>query len=229
MESRRAFVLHHTRLRPVAGLEPNRLHLSDEVLPLWHDLQVATRDPDAPLPYWAFAWAGGLALARFIGEHPEVVRDRSVLDVGTGSGLCSIAAARAGASSVTAIDIDPHAVAAARLNAKANAVRIDVLERDVVDEPPPDVDVVLAGDCWYEIQAADRITGWLTRAASAGAEVFVGDPGRRYLPLPHLDELATYEVRTTTELEDLAQKTARVHRLRATAAPSQAQTRRIPA
>jgi predicted nicotinamide N-methyase len=229
MESRRAFVLRHTRLRSVPGVDAIRLHLSDEVLPLWHDLQVASRDPDAPLPYWAFAWAGGLALARFLAERPETVRGRTVLDVGTGSGLCAIAAARAGAASVTAVDIDPHAVEAARLNARANGVRIDVFGRDVADEPPPDAEVVLAGDCWYEAGAAERITGWLAAAAAAGAEVFVGDPGRRYLPLTELEELATYEVRTTTELEDLAQKTARVHRLRATAPSNHPPPRRIPA
>jgi predicted nicotinamide N-methyase len=229
MESRRAFVLRHTRLRSVRGVEGIRLHLSDEVLPLWRDLQLASGDPDAPLPYWAFAWAGGLALARFLADRPEIVRGRGVLDVGTGSGLCAIAAARAGAASVSAVDIDPHAVEAARLNARANGLRIEVLRRDVADEPPPDVDVVLAGDCWYEAGAAERITGWLTAAAAAGAEVFVGDPGRRYLPLPELEELATYEVRTTTELEDLDQKTARVHRLRVTAAPIHAEPRRIRA
>ena len=225
-------MLHHTRLRPVPGVEAIRLHLSDEVLPLWHDLQVASGDPEAPLPYWAFAWAGGLALARYLQERPEIVRGRSVVDVGTGSGLCAIAAARAGAASVMAIDVDRHAVEAARLNARANGVRIDVIGRDVADEPAANVDVVLAGDCWYEVGAADRVTRWLADAATAGAEVLVGDPGRRYLPLPVLDELATYEVRTTTELEDLSQKTARVHRLRpsgSSSAGSDPVARRIPA
>jgi predicted nicotinamide N-methyase len=198
----------------VPGLEAIRLQLSDEVLGLWHDLQVETGDPDAALPYWAFAWAGGLALARYLAEQPEAVRERTVLDLGTGSGLCAIAAARAGAMAVTAVDIDPYAVEAARLNARANRVRLEVVERDLLDESPPPVDVVLAGDCWYEGGLAARVTGWLERAVAAGSVVLVGDPGRRYLPLPDLVELATYEVRTTTELEDLAQKTARVHRLR---------------
>jgi predicted nicotinamide N-methyase len=213
VSSRRAFVLRGTRLRAVPGIEGIRLHLSDEVLSLWHDLQVETGDPDAALPYWAFAWAGGLALARFLAEHPATVRGRSVIDLGTGSGLCAIAAARSGAIDVTAIDVDPFAVEAVRLNARANRVRLDVGGRDVLDEPPPAVDVVLAGDCWYEAGLADRVSAWLTAAADGGSEVLVGDPGRRYLTLPGLDEVATYEVRTTTELEDLAQKTARVHRL----------------
>ena len=213
MQSRRAFVLRHTRLRPVPGLEAIRLHLSDEVLPLWHHLQVDLGDPDAALPYWAFAWAGGLALAHFLADRPETVRGRGVLDLGTGSGLVAIAAAQAGAAEVTAVDIDPYAVEAARLNARANHVRIDVAARDLLDEPPPAVDVVLAGDCWYEVGLADRVTPWLGHAAAAGIDVLVGDPGRRYLPVRELHELASYEVRTTTELEDLAQKTARVHRL----------------
>jgi predicted nicotinamide N-methyase len=211
--SRRSFVLRSTRLRAVPGAETIRLHLSDEVLVLWRDLQLETGDPDTPLPYWAFAWAGGLALARYLDERPETVTGRSVIDLGTGSGLCAIAAARAGASAVTAIDVDPFAVEAARLNARANGVRIDVVGRDVLDERPPEVDVVLAGDCWYQDGLAERMTRWLEAAAAAGTEVLIGDPGRRYLPLDQLIELAAYDVRTTTELEDLAQKTARVHRL----------------
>ena len=224
MSSHRAFVLRRTRLRPVPGVEGIRLHLSDEVLSLWHDLQIETGDPDVALPYWAFAWAGGLALARFLEERPATVAARSVVDLGTGSGLCAIAAARAGAAHVTAIDIDPFAVDAARLNAKANGVRIDVIGRDVLDDRPPPVDLILAGDCWYEAALAERVTAWLTAAADAGTEVLIGDPGRRYAPVLDLAEIATYEVRTTTELEDLAQKTARVHRLgrpdRATILPS---------
>jgi predicted nicotinamide N-methyase len=213
VQSRRAFVLQRTRLRSVPGLDGIRLHLSDEVLPLWHDCQLETGDPDAALPYWAFAWAGGLALARYLVDHPEAVDGRTVIDLGTGSGLVAIVAARLGASEVTALDVDSFAVAATRLNASANGVRVDVVGRDVLDDEPPIVDVVLAGDCWYEPGLGERATRWLDAAARAGSDVLVGDPGRRYLPLDALDELATYEVRTTTELEDLAQKTARVHRL----------------
>lgn len=211
--SARAFVLRQTRLREVAGIDSIRLYQSDDVLTLWHRLQLETGDPDTALPYWAFAWAGGLALARFLADHPELARGRSVVDLGTGSGLCAIAAARAGAADVIGIDVDPFAIQAARLNARANAVRIDLIGHDVLDEPPPAADLVLAGDCWYEAGLAERVTHWLRAAAAAGSEVVVGDPGRRYLPVGDLVELATYEVRTTTELEDLAQKTARVHRL----------------
>ena len=214
--SARAFVLRHTRLRPVPGSDSIRLHLADEVLPLWHAVQVASHDPEAPLPYWAFAWAGGLALSRFLAERPEAVAGARVFDLASGSGLCAIAAVRSGASRVTANDVDPLAAAAIGLNARANGCRVAVVTRDVLDDPlAPDADVVLAGDCWYEAGLAGRVLPWLQRATAAGARVLVGDPGRRYLPIDDLEELAVYEVRTTTELEDLALKSGRVFRLRA--------------
>jgi predicted nicotinamide N-methyase len=199
----------------VPGLEEIRLHLADEVLPLWHALQVETGDPDTALPYWAFAWGGGLALGHYLREHPELVHGRRVLDLAAGSGLCAIAALRAGAARVTAIDIDPYAAAAIERNARANGGRVTVTQGDLLDDPPPsEVDVILAGDCWYDEGLASRILPWLQRADRAGIEVVIGDPGRRYLPLDALTPLATYEVRTTTELEDLDRKTARVYSLR---------------
>jgi predicted nicotinamide N-methyase len=212
--SSRAFVLRHTRVQPVDGLEGIRLHLADEVLPLWHAVQRELDDPDAPLPFWAFAWGGGLALASYLGEQPETVRGRRVLDLGSGSGLVAIAAGLAGAAAVTCADIDPFAEAAIELNARVNGVRVEVIDRDLLDEDPPDVDVILAGDTWYEQPLALRVLPWLQRAQRAGIDVLVGDPGRRYLPGGELSELASYEVRTTTELEDLAFKRARVYRLR---------------
>ncbi len=209
----RAFVLRHTRLRPVPGAEHLRLHLADEVLPLWRATQLETHDDDAPLPYWAFAWAGGLALARYLQEHPERVAGRRVFDVASGSGLCALAAFDAGAADVTAADIDRFSWAAIAVNAKAAGRRIGLVRRDVLDEGPPDADVVLAGDTWYETGFAQRIWPWLRRCRDAGIDVLVGDPGRAYLPSDGLVALATYEVRTTTELEDRSQKTARVFEL----------------
>ena len=211
--SPRAFVIRHTRPRPVPGLEEVRLHLADEILPLWHASQVDTGDEDAPLPYWAFAWSGGLALGRYLREHPEAVRGRRVFDLASGSGLCAIAAMLAGATEATGVDVDPAAVAAIALNARANGVRVGALARDGLDDEPPDADVVLAGDCWYEQGLAARVQPWLRRAQAAGLDVLLGDPGRRYLPTDELVELAAYEVRTTTELEDMDRKTARVFRL----------------
>ena len=210
----RPFVLRHTRLRPVPGIPGLRLHLADEILPLWGDVQRETRDPDAALPYWAFAWAGGLAIARYLTDHPETVADRRVFDLGSGSGLCALVALAEGSSGAAASEIDPYGVAAIDLNAKANGRRITIVARDVLDEHPPDADVVLAGDCWYETGFADRVLPWLRRAQAAGLDVLLGDPGRRYLPSPELVELATYDVRTTTELEDQDQKRAAVYALR---------------
>jgi predicted nicotinamide N-methyase len=209
----RAFVQRHTKLRPVPAVDGVRLHLTDDVLSLWRATQIELGDPEAPLPYWAFAWAGGLAVVRYLIDHPEAVRDRRVFDLGSGSGLVAIAAKRAGASSVTAVDIDRFAVAAAELNARANHTPISVVRRDVLDDEPPDADVVLAGDTWYEGGLATRVLPWLRRARDAGLDVIVGDPKRHYLPTAELVELARYDVRTTTELEDLDQKVGYVYRL----------------
>ena len=212
--SPRAFVLRHTRLRPVPGLEEIRIHLADQVLPLWRAVQLETDDPDAALPYWAFAWAGGLAIGRHLREHPEAVAGRRVFDMASGSGLCAIASMHAGAAEATGADIDAFAAAAIELNARGNGTRLTVVRRDVLDEEPPDVDVILAGDCWYDARFAERVLPWLRRARDCGIDVLVGDPGRRYLPTHELVELASYEVHTTTELEDLERKQGRVYALR---------------
>jgi predicted nicotinamide N-methyase len=212
--SPRGFVLRHTELRPVPGVEAIRLHLAYEILPLWHAVQTETGDEDAALPYWAFAWIGGLAIARHLEAHPEVVAGKTVFDLASGSGLCAIAAMQAGATHAIAADIDPFAVAAIPLNARANGTRLTVVGRDVLDEDPPDADVVLAGDCWYETGLADRATAWLRRVRAAGIDVLLGDPGRRYLPIESIVELGRYDVRTTTVLEDLEHKQGYVFTLR---------------
>ena len=223
--SGQSFVLRHTRLRHVPGIDGIRLHLADEVLPLWRAVQVETDDLDAALPYWAFAWGGGLAIAHYLVDHPESVAGRRVFDLATGSGLCALAALRAGASEATGADIDAFAIAAVELNARANRRRVAVVRRDVLDEDPPDVDVILAGDCWYDARLAARVLPWLHRARDRGIDVLVGDPGRRYLPTDDLLELAVYDVRTTTELEDLALKEGRVYGVRSPTGESAATSR----
>lgn len=213
----RAVVLRNTVLEPVPGLDGVVLYLADDALTVWRAVQLATGDPDTPLPYWAFAWGGGLAIAHYLQERPAIVAGRRVLDLGSGSGLCAIVASAAGAAAVTAVDIDPLAIAAIGLNARANGRRVGVVRRDLLDEPPPDdVDVILAGDCWYEAALAERVTHWLRAADAAGIDVLVGDPGRRFLPLDELEQLATYDVRTTTELEDLDRRSSRVYRFGST-------------
>ncbi len=199
-------------MRGVAGI---RLHLADDVAPVWRATEEALGLANAPIPFWAFAWAGGLALARFVLEHPNEVAGRRVLDLATGSGLVAIAAARAGAATVTAADIDPFAEAAVGLNARVNGVRITFVGRDLLDDEPPDVDVLLAADTWYEGPLAQRVMPWLRAAARRGIRVLVGDPGRRYLPANGLVTLASYEVQTTTRLEDRDVLRARVFTLAA--------------
>ncbi|HET9083192.1 MAG TPA: 50S ribosomal protein L11 methyltransferase [Candidatus Limnocylindrales bacterium] len=204
LSHRRAFVQRHTRLRDVDGVPGVRLHLADAVEPVWHATEEALGVEGVPIPFWAFAWAGGLALSRWLLDHPDEVAGRTVLDFATGSGLVAIVAARLGGT-VSAVDIDPFAEAAVSLNARADHVRVSYVTRDLLDEPPPSVDVLLAADTWYEGPLADRVLPWLRAASAVGVRVLVGDPGRRYLPPPvesGLRELARYRVRTTTTLED---------------------------
>ena len=203
LSHRRAFVQRHTRLRKVDGLPGIRLHLADAVDPVWHATEETLGVDGAPIPFWAFAWAGGLALSRWLIDHPDEVAGRTVLDFATGSGLVGIVAARVGAT-VSAVDVDPFAEAAVALNARANRVHIGYAARDLLDEPPPLVDVLLAADTWYESALADRVLPWLRAASARGVRVLVGDPGRKYLPpaTSGLAELARYPVRTTTTLED---------------------------
>jgi predicted nicotinamide N-methyase len=212
----RAFILHHTQLKTVQGLDGIRLHLAAEALPLMHAMQLETGDPDPALPFWAFAWGGGLAVAHYLIDHPESVRGRRVFDFASGSGLCAIASLLAGASEAIACDVDPYAAAAVELNCRANGRRVEVILRDVLDDDPPDTDVILAGDCWYESRLAERVLPWLRQARGRGIDVITGDPGRLYLPADELIQLAVYDVRTTTELEDMDLKQGRVYALRGT-------------
>ena len=198
------------------GVPGVRLHLADAVEPVWHAVEEALGMDGAPIPFWAFAWAGGLALARYVQERPEEIGGRRVLDFATGSGLVAIVAARAGAAHVAAVDIDPFAEAAVALNSRANHVHVAYATRDLLDEPPPAVDVLLAADTWYEGPLAERVLPWLRAAADAGTRVLVGDPGRKYLPPAAetgLVELGAWPVRTTTTLEDRDVVTARVFAL----------------
>jgi predicted nicotinamide N-methyase len=210
LSHRRAIISRHTRLQPVAGVTGVQLHLADELAPVWRATETALGVSGAPIPFWAFAWAGGLAIARYLEEHPDEVTGRRVVDLATGSGLCAIVAMRLGAAKSTAIDIDPFAEAAVALNARANGVKVGFIGRDVLGDGPPDADVLLAGDTWYESPLAERVLPWLRQAAVSGVRVLIGDPGRRYLPSDGLIPLATYEVHTTTQLEDREVLPARV-------------------
>lgn len=208
----RAFVRRHTRLAPVPDVPGLRLHVADDVAHVGRAVTVELGLPDADLPYWAFAWAGGLAIARYLVDHPTEVAGLRVVDVASGSGLCAIAALRAGAGSVRAFDVDLLSEAAVAVNARANGVRVGFSLRDPLDEPPPPCDVLLAGDVCYQETMAARMRAWLRVAADGGTRVLLGDPGRPYLPAG-LERLATYRVRTSTELEDAEVKESAVYTL----------------
>ena len=196
-----AFILANTALIAPPHVGEIRLRLADEA----HDLWLKTEDElgalGLPPPFWAFAWAGGQGLARYVLDHPEIVRGKAVLDFATGSGLVAIAAAMAGARSVVATDSDPFAHAAVALNSVENTVAV---EFDGTDHVGSDAgwDVVLAGDVFYDRAFADEIMPWLGALAARGATVLVGDPGRAYLPKQGLSALAVYEVPVTRALED---------------------------
>ncbi len=217
--SRRRFIETYTALRRPPSVPEVALHLADEVTRIWEmteqEMQRVGLDP----PFWAFAWAGGQALARYLLDHPDEVRGRRVLDLAAGSGLVAIAARLAGASSALAVDIDPFCAAAVALNAEANDVELGYSDRDLlvddvdvlgVDPDLVDVEVILAGDVSYEFGMSGRMHRWLRGAAQRGVRVLLGDPGRRYLPAEGLVRLASYDITTTPDLEEADLKHAGV-------------------
>ena len=175
-----------------------KLHLASEVIPLWRKTEEELAAVGVPPPYWAFAWAGGQALARYLLDHPEIVMGRRVLDFGAGSGLVALAAAKAGAAHVIAADIDLFAVAAIARNARANDLAIEAVAQDVIGSTEP-FDLILVGDMCYERPLAERLMAWLNNVR---ADVLLGDPGRSYFPKAGLTRLAVYSVPTIRELED---------------------------
>ena len=203
---RKAFIRANTRLKPVPHVPEISLHVADESVPIWRKTEEELGAMGLPPPYWAFAWAGGQALARYVLDHPQHVAGKRVLDLAAGSGLVAIAAAQAGAAPVTAVDIDAFTEAAVALNGEANGVYVDVTILDMLDHPAPVApryDVILVGDLFYERDIAARALSFLDRHMMAGARVLIGDPGRSYLPKERLARLAEYSVPVTRELEDL--------------------------
>jgi predicted nicotinamide N-methyase len=197
-------VRDYARLAPVPFLPELRLYQAPERVGLW-DQSGGEYRSDQPPPFWAFAWAGGLALARYLLDHPQLVTGRRVVDLAAGSGVVAVAASLAGASWVRAVDIDPYAAAAARLNAAANGVSVEAVCADVLDSEV-EADVVLVGDGFYTRSIADRMTGFLRRAAKGGARVLVGDPDREFLPRRFFDKLTEYAVPVRPVLEDVRVK-----------------------
>lgn len=203
-----AFIAANLPIRPVPDLPHIRLHTATPTSGVW---RLAA---DGVPPYWAWPWPGGLALARHLHAHPALVAGKSVLDLGAGSGLLAIAAALSGASSVTAADPDPNAIAALTLNAALNAAAITPLAADILDSPAPAAETILVGDLFYEPALARRVAAFLDRCLAAGAEIYVGDIGRDPLPRDRLTPLAAYDLRDFGEPATAAPRPAHAYRYR---------------
>ncbi len=212
---RAAFIRANTRLLPVPHAPEISLHVADEATALWQKTEDELGEIGLPPPFWAFAWAGGQALARYILDNPELMKGHRVLDFASGSGLVAIAAAKAGAAHVMASEIDAFAAEVIGINAAANSVadQISVSLADIIGTDDG-WDTVLAGDICYQRDIAERVTTWLQELSRRGAQVLIGDPGRSYLPRTVLEEIATYQVPTTRALEDMEIKKSSVWRFR---------------
>lgn len=197
-----AFIRSATRLQAPPRVPELRLHLADEMTRIWERTEAELGAQGVDPPFWAFAWAGGQTVARHLLDTPDEVAGRTVLDLATGSGLVALAALRAGARSVLAVDIDPVSAVAVGLNAAANGLArgLTAVTADLLDVPAPDVDVIVAGDVCYDRDMTARVLPWLRAAHDAGARVLLGDPGRAYLP-GGLARVAEYDVPTTADLE----------------------------
>jgi predicted nicotinamide N-methyase len=211
MSNRRTFILSNTRLQRPPHVPELQLYLADEVMPTWQRFAQELGDEDVVPPYWAFAWAGGQAVARYLLDYPDEAAGKQVIDLATGSGICAFAALKAGAASVLASDIDLYSGEAVALNAQANDVSVAFTDRDLLVVDPPDVDLILAGDLCYEQPMAGHVGAWLRAAAARGIRVLIGDPGRQYFSREGLIRLAEYEIQTTHELEDRDVKRAGVY------------------
>ncbi|MFN0219361.1 MAG: class I SAM-dependent methyltransferase [Hyphomicrobium sp.] len=207
-----AFICSNTRLLSPPLTPEIVLHLAVESMPIWQKTEDDLGEMNVPPPYWAFAWAGGQALARYLLDNPATCRGKRVLDLGAGSGLTAIAAAKTVADHVLAADIDRIALAACRLNAAANSVAIAVVDDDQLLKAPGDADVIVIGDLFYERPLADRVLDYIDQAKKLGALVLIGDPQRSYFPRDRFEKLHEYTVPVTRDLEDAEIKRTAVWR-----------------
>jgi predicted nicotinamide N-methyase len=198
------FIRANTALERPAMVPELRLWLASEYVPIWQATEDWLEQQNVDPPYWAFCWPGGQAIARYLLDNPDAVRGKRVIDFAAGSGVSSMAAARAGAQSVIANDIDLLSLVAARLNAAANGLVVELSADDWLARPEsaPAADVVIAGDVCYEREMSARALAWLRRHANAGRLVLLGDPGRNYFSAQGLEELARYEIPTSLQLEN---------------------------
>jgi len=213
--SKADFIRQNTNVMSPPLVPEIRLHLAHEAVPLWQKTEEELGEMGLAPPFWAFAWAGGQALARYVIDHSDRVENLRVVDLATGSGLVAIAAVQAGSASIIATDIDEFATTVAEMNAELNQVSLDIKLEDVLHRQPPSADVILVGDLFYEKTLAARCLTWLRQAQGQGAKVFIGDPGRSYLPKEQLEKLAEYNVPVTRDLEDAEIKKTAVWQLRA--------------
>jgi len=198
------FICANTALEAPAMVPELRLWLASEYVPIWQATEAWLEEQNVDPPYWAFCWPGGQAIARYLLDHPEQVRGKTVIDLAAGSGVSAMAAARAGAASVLANDIDALSLVAARLNARANDLAVDVSMDDWLAGPEgaPAADVVIAGDVCYERAMSARALAWLRSHARLGRLVLLGDPGRNYFSAQGLEERARYAIPTSLQLEN---------------------------
>ncbi len=208
-----AFIRENTRVLALSHVPEIRLYLADDAVSLWELTEEQLGEMGLPPPFWAFAWAGGQALARYVLDHPEIVSGKRVLDVASGSGLVAIAAMKARAASALAADIDDFAMHAAQLNGALNGVSVETSRADPLGEAT-DADVILVGDLFYDRDVAPRVLAWLAEQQDGGKTVLIGDPGRTYLPRDKLEQVAAYDIPVTRALEDAEVKRAAVWRLK---------------
>ena len=209
---RAAFIRANTTLMAPPLVPEVQLHLAHEAVPLWQKTEEELGELGLPPPCWAFAWAGGQALARHVLDHPELVRGKRVIDLASGSGLVGIAAMKAGAASVLAADIDGFSVEAIRINANVNSINVKATDNNLLGAPAAGCDVILVGDLFYEKDLAARVFSWLEDAEARGIVTLIGDPGRSYLPRDKLSKLGEYRVEVTRDLEDAEIKVTSVWR-----------------
>ena len=213
--SKSDFIRQNTSVMTPPLVPEVKLYLAHEAVPLWQKTEEELGEMGLPPPFWAFAWAGGQALARYILDHSHTIKSLKILDLATGSGLVAIAASQAGAANIIAADIDEFATTAAQMNADLNQVSLDIRFEDLLVQEPPFVDVILVGDLFYEKFLAARCLAWLRQGQEKGSQILIGDPGRSYLPREQLEKLAEYNVPVTRDLEDAEIKRTAVWQLKA--------------
>ncbi|RSM78698.1 methyltransferase [Kibdelosporangium aridum] len=209
-----AFVRAHTRLGVAPHVPEIQLYLAEDAFDLWERVEAEVGEKGLAPPFWAFAWAGGQALARYVLDNPSLVAGRSVLDLAAGCGVVALAAAKAGASRVVANEIDQFAIDAIVLNAEANGLTVQTEFGDMVDGDAEGFDVVLAGDIFYDTAVTSRMMPFIRRLQARDVTVLVGDPGRKHLPREQFAQVAQYEVPVPKALEDAEVKTTTVWRPR---------------